>query len=357
MSLQGPGSGWLSHSKARSKRKKLIHGSLLAAPRGGVAVAEPRAARGRNGRRPHRPGAGSRGPPPAASPIPRAALPARALRAGRGGVAARGPGTSSAPLPSPPPRSRPATGDPSPPRARDREGEGRARCTCQSARHFRQLPPLPLGTPRLAEARSSDVSGSGDRRRPGRSAARRARQTAGAAATALGGGLRGERSGEERPAPAPGGRKRRRNLLLVLRTAGRASHPATVRGPRGACAACGAARAGAAAGGGCSLCRGGDGPRPGRGSPLWRWLVGQAGCHVRLQEPSGTGADKGRGNFLVWVAELGVLQGCAEQKLLEPLGGSCQAVRSLPRLLGCRWDLRGALTAGGGSWLFSGVVC
>lgn len=42
--------------------------------------------------------------------------------------------------------------------------------------------------------------------------------------------------------------------------------------------------------------------------------MGQGGCHVRLQEPSGSSADKGRGNFLVWAAEVaepGVSQGCA----------------------------------------------
>uniref|UniRef100_A0A663MVV3 Rho-GAP domain-containing protein n=1 Tax=Athene cunicularia TaxID=194338 RepID=A0A663MVV3_ATHCN len=58
-----------------------------------------------------------------------------------------------------------------------------------------------------------------------------------------------------------------------------------------------------------------------------------------LQEPSGSGADQGRGNFLVWaaeVAEAGALQGCVGQKLLEPLGGSCQAGRSFPRLHLCR---------------------
>lgn len=64
--------------------------------------------------------------------------------------------------------------------------------------------------------------------------------------------------------------------------------------------------------------------------------MGQGGCRARLQEPSGTGADKGRGNFLVGVAEPGALQGCVVEKLLEALGGSCQVVRSFPRLRLCR---------------------
>lgn len=62
------------------------------------------------------------------------------------------------------------------------------------------------------------------------------------------------------------------------------------------------------------LSRGGGGPRVGPAPPLHlrRRLVGQGGCRVRLQEPSGSSADKGRGNFLVWAgeaAEAGVWRG------------------------------------------------
>lgn len=90
------------------------------------------------------------------------------------------------------------------------------------------LPPVAaatVGDPPLAEARSSDGAALGtDGARVG---------SAAAAADGGGGGGRGrrparraERRGEARAGPR--GRKRRRNLLLVLRTAGRASHPATI---------------------------------------------------------------------------------------------------------------------------------
>lgn len=163
-------------------------------------------------------------------------------------------------------------------------GGGRARCTCQSARHFRQWPPLPLrDTPpptphRLGQALLGRRSGCGHGRRRRRRRPREEEETG-----------EEKRSGEERPALGPRGRKRRRNLLLlVLRAAGRASHPATVRG-------CGAhaRRAGVAPQPGGRRAA----ARAGRLSPLRKRVVGR---RVGLQEPSGSSADKGSGNFLVW---------------------------------------------------------
>lgn len=100
---------------------------------------------------------------------------------------------------------------------------------CQSARHFRQPPPLPLGTPRwrrrvrateplwgrtalgAAAWRPRRTAAAGDRERRKERRRRPAR--------------RAERRGEARAGPR--GRKRRRNLPLP-RPAGRASHPATI---------------------------------------------------------------------------------------------------------------------------------
>lgn len=105
-------------------------------------------------------------------------------------------------------RRRPALPPPAPPprpAARDPAGGG-ARCTCQSARHFRQPPPLPLGTPAGGGA-FVRRSGCGDGRRSGRQrggrGARRRRETERGGRRG-GRGPRGERSGEQRPAPAPG---------------------------------------------------------------------------------------------------------------------------------------------------------
>lgn len=304
------GNGWSCCSDAVIRQ---IHRKRF----GAVAGAE-RWHNGRPGRRQQRSHSGQRGPArattggrlshcrgkkrqgsesqlgPRCGRLPTAALPAasRALTSSRAARAPppRSPDRSHSPelrgrprvAPRPPrspaptarshrrhrPQRRPAPPAPPPrPAARDPAGGG-ARCTCQSARHFRQPPPLPLGTPRwrrrvrateplwgrtalgAAAWRPRRTAAAGDRERRKERRRRPAR--------------RAERRGEARAGPR--GRKRRRNLPLP-RPAGRASHPATVRG-RGAHARRG--------GRGSRLSSRAGPPFRGRGRPGFRNLLDSA---------------------------------------------------------------------------------
>lgn len=257
----------------------------------------------------------SRQPPSPRPAVPPAALRARPPPAGTGSLS-----------PAPP-----AT----PPRSTWPRGRGaRALHLSVSA----SLPPVAAAT--VGDPRSPRRARATERLRgrtaPG-SAARRPRRTAGTAATdgGGGGGLRGERSGEERPAPAPGVGRGGGTCCWWCwgRRGGRVTRQRW--GERGACAG----RAGVA-----PLRRGRRRLGPGRAATGRGGLWGRMGVASGFRNLLGAALIRGAGTSSCG-GGAGRAAGLRRAEVARASRGSCQAGRAFPRLRWWRWDLGAALTA------------